>query len=36
MVERVGLMINEKRTKVMIQISRGRNNESLNFGEIQI
>ena len=35
-IEHVGLTINEKKTKVMIQLSWERHNETLNFGELQI
>ena len=34
--EHVGMTINEKKTKVMIQIIWGRHNGTLNFGELQI
>jgi hypothetical protein len=34
-VEHAGLTINEKKMKVMIQISWGRHNENLNFGKLQ-
>ena len=34
--EHVGMTINEKKTKEMMQISWGRHNETFNFGELQI